>query len=161
MEDKWSFVFVHEILPQGCLISYWSCAVGTPSPLLWDVTLGNVDPSLAERRPFQWPCQQLHHLEAELVLSSSGPWLLEKLWHCVHLLLAPDGWVDHKTLSKNTVYMSLLGGHFNPPFISLPFWSSRPLTHKLGRRSVPGKAAFRHGFCFFNFFNRLFQNWVL
>ena len=32
MEDKWSFLFVHEILPQGCLISYGSCAVGAPSP---------------------------------------------------------------------------------------------------------------------------------
>ena len=125
-----------------------------PPPVGYDTGECWTKPGWDERRPFQWPRQQLHHLKAEPVLSSSVPWLLEKLWHRVHLLFAPDGLVDHKTSSKNTVTCHF-GGHFNPPFISLPFWSSRPLTHKLGRRSVPGKAAFWHGFCSFYFFNRL------
>lgn len=103
-----SFVFVHEILPPGLSISHRSCAVGPQAPSCgmaigecWTKSLRRDDhfSDLAS----SYTTSKQSQFWAVLLL-----WLLEKLWHRVHLLFAPDGLVDHKTLSKNTVYMSLL-----------------------------------------------------
>lgn len=158
MEDKWSFVFVHEILPRGLSYQLLIMCCGGPKPPPVGCKLGNVEPSLTETRDdhFSGPHSSYTTSKQSQFWSSFAPWAAWKNYDTVYICYsASDGLVDHKTLSKNTVYMSLLVVISNPPFISRPFWSSRPLTHKLGSRSVPGKAAFWHGFCSFYFFNRL------